>query len=119
MGDDYRSFMDKPYLGSWDILGKGDVTVTIARVERGEFNNKGKIDKKPLIFFEGAKKGWIANSTSCAIISELYKTTIVQEWIGKKITIFVGKAPKVGGRPGELVDAIQIRPVIPTDEKAA
>jgi hypothetical protein len=119
MSNDYRSFFDKPYLGSWDLDGKGDVTVKIARIERGELNNKGKIDKKPIIFFEGAKKGWIANVTSCAIIAEIYQTKNVDEWVGKRITLFVGKAPKVAGRPGELTDAIQVRAVKPADEKAA
>ncbi len=105
---DYRSFFDNKYIGNWDV--PDDTTVTIARVEAGELHNPEthNIDKKPIIYFEGAEKGMVANKTNCKTIAAMYGTKVGQ-WAGKQITLYATTC-EVGG---ETKPCIRVRPMVP------
>jgi hypothetical protein len=105
----YKAMMESPYVGAWDLNGK-DVTVTIAKVERGTVKSKEKPkgDKKPLIYFAGKAKPLVANVTNCKTIAGMYGTQ-VEEWIGKRITLFATTTES----GGQTVDCIRVRPRVP------
>ena len=52
----------------------------------------------------------IMNKTNCKIIEKIYGTPYIEDWIGKKIQIYVQKGVKAFG---EIVDALRIREQIP------
>ena len=108
---DYRSLFDREYVGAWELNGR-DVTVTIASVKAGDLTTVGgRKSKKPIIAFEGASKKMICNKTNARTIAALYGT-IVEAWVGKRITLYVGQTrdPSTGG--GE-VDCLRVRPKVP------
>lgn len=111
MATDYRSLFDRAYIAAFDLGGK-DVVVKIARVEGQVLNNGKSQNKKPVIFFEGRERGFVANKTNCKAISGMYGTK-VESWIGKLITLF----PTVASMGGEQVEAIRVRPTIPVEPK--
>jgi hypothetical protein len=105
---DYRSMFDSKYVGAWDLI-KGDVTVTIARVEGAEITGEGgKKDKKPVIHFSDASKPMIANKTNCKVIAAMYGTDC-DAWAGKRLTLYK-TTTEVGG---ETKDCIRVRPGVP------
>ncbi len=113
---DWRSMLDKEYIGHWDL--PRDVTLMIARVVGGEVFNPANNEKKkkPILYFEKTEKGMVGNATNCKIIAAMYATNIVQEWVGKRITLF---ATTCQGKGGETVDCIRVRPMIPAERKAS
>ena len=111
----YKSMMESPYVGAWDLNEK-DVTVTIDRVEKGlvKSKEKPKGDKKPIIFFVGKEKPFVANVTNCKTIAGMYGPQ-VEQWRGKKITLFATTTES----GGQTVDCIRVRPKVPSESKQA
>lgn len=107
---DVRTMFDKAYLYAYDLQGR-DVTVTIARVVGGTLTGTGgKSNKKPILFFQGAKKGLALNITNAKTIASMYGNSFkTEDWIGKRITLY----PSRTTFGGTEVDCIRIRPTIP------
>jgi len=114
MGTDVRTMFDKDYLYSYDLQGR-DVTVVIDRVKAGELTGVGgKKNKKPVVFFKGAKKGLGLNITNARTIAGMYGGFEVEKWIGKSITLY----PTTTTFGDRTVDCIRIRPEIPKAGKS-
>lgn len=104
----WRSMTDSDWLRAYDLQGK-DFTVTIDRVVAGEVTGeKGKVTRKPVLYFRGAKKPLAANSTNCRTIARMYGNDC-DAWAGKQVTLFVSTTKK----DGEEMECIRIRPVVP------
>lgn len=97
---DVRKFFDKDLLYDYDLDGR-EVTVTIDRVEQGEFGNwnttkardddgnkKKRATKKPVVYFVGKAKALGLNITNARTIAALLGTFEVEKWKGKKITLY-------------------------------
>lgn len=112
---DYRSLYDREYVGAWELQGK-DVTVTISTVKGGELTAVGgRKSKKPIISFDGKEKKMIVNKTNAKIIAAMYGN-IVEHWVGKRITLFVGmtRDPSTGGD----IECLRVRPTAPPEREA-
>ena len=76
---DFRKFMNKNYLGSWDIPDGDDLIATIDHVEREQVENaKGKELKLTIHFTDRGLKPMILNSTNSQRISKVAGTTRVE-----------------------------------------
>ena len=103
---------DCPWLASEDILGKGDIVVTIEAchaVQDAEFEGGRKEDLYTLSFV-GAKKQLILNSTNRKRLVRMYGTN-VGDWKGKPITLYVEEGIRCFG---EVRNGLRIRPTKPT-----
>jgi hypothetical protein len=106
---DVRSLFDKAYLYAYDLQGR-DVTVTIVKVVGGTLQcTDGSKKKVPVLFFQGAKKGFGTNITNARTIAAMYGTFDSDKWIGKRITLY----PTTTNVGGATKDCIRIRPTIP------
>lgn len=86
---DFRKFMDKSFLGSWDVPDGGDLILTIDHVARDDVQNeKGREKKMTLHFKEREFKPMICNTTNAKAISKAYNSTKVEDWENKKIAIY-------------------------------
>lgn len=107
-GTHFLSMFDRDYLGHFDLQGR-DATVTISRVVGGELTAMGgRKSKKPIVYFEGKEKGLICNKTNSKTIASMYGN-YVEEWVGKKITLYVSTTRNPDG--GGDVECIRIRPL--------
>ena len=105
---DFRSLFDRDYIAAFDLNGK-DVTVTIAKVEGKQLTSAGgKTNKKPVLHFDGAEKGFVCNKTNSRVIATLYGN-FTEDWVGKKLTMYPTKTHSPAGE----TDCIRIRPSIP------
>jgi hypothetical protein len=68
--------------------------------------------KKPVVWFEGAQKGFVLNVTNAKIIATLYGDE-TDDWQGKKIIIYPTKVRAFG----QMQDAIRVREEIPAQAK--
>jgi hypothetical protein len=87
------------FLKSTDLQGR-EPTVTISTVKLE--NVRG--GKRPVIYFNGKKKGMILNKTNAAAIAALY-TDETDAWVGKQITLY----PTMVEFQGDMVESIRIR----------
>lgn len=111
---DFRKFMDKNYLGSWDVPEDGDLILTIKRAARDDVKNERGSERKLTIHFVEDYKPMILNATNSKRITEAYGSPKVEDWKGKRIAIYTEKVTAFGG----TTDALRIRPFPPREEKA-
>lgn len=111
---DFRKFMDKSFLGSWDVPDGGDLVLTIDHVSRDDVQNeKGREKKMALHFRERDYKPMICNTTNAKAISKAYGSTKVEDWENKKISIYKATITAFG----QTTECLRIREYPPkTDE---
>ena len=106
---DYRRFMDKNYLGAWDVPDGEDLILTIDHAARDDVKNERGSERKLTIHFVEDYKPMILNATNSKAISAAYGSTKVEDWAGKKIAIYTTKVTAFGG----TTDALRIRTTAP------
>lgn len=108
---DYRKFMDKNYLGSWDVPDGEDLIVTVDHAARDDVKNERGSEKKLTLHFVEDYKPMILNATNSKAISEAVGSTKVEDWAGQRVSIFTQKVTAFGG----TTDALRIRPYPPKE----
>lgn len=111
---DYRKFMDKNYLGSWDVPDGEDLVLTIDKAARDDVKNERGSEKKLTLHFVEDYKPMILNATNSKAISEAVGSTKVEDWSGKRVAIYTTKVTAFGG----TTDALRIRNYPPKETKA-
>lgn len=106
---DFREFFDRDLLAWWE-LGDREWTVQIVKFAGGTVGHGKQKSKKLYLWFRGAKKPMACNVTNGKTIASMHGR-IVQDWIGKTITIYPDPNVEFGGR---LVGGIRVRPVAPS-----
>ena len=102
---DYRKFMDKNYLGAWDVPDGEDLILTIDKAARDDVKNERGSEKKLTLHFVEDYKPMILNATNSKAISEACGSTKVETWAGQRIAIYTQKVTAFGG----TTDALRIR----------
>lgn len=111
---DFRKFMNKNYLGSWDIPDGDDLIATIDHVEQEQVENaKGKEEKLTIHFTDRGLKPMILNTTNSQRISRVAGTTRVEKWDGITIAIYTEKVQAFGS----ISDALRIRDYAPKSKE--
>ena len=111
---DYRKFMDKNYLGSWDVPDGEDLVLTVDKAARDDVKNERGSEKKLTLHFVEDYKPMILNATNAKSISEALGSTKVETWPGNKVAIYTTKVTAFGG----TTDALRIRNYPPRETKA-
>ena len=110
---DYRKYMDKSFLGAWDVPDGGDLVLTIDYVSQDEVQNeKGRQNKMTLHFIERDYKPMICNKTNAEAISNAYKSRRVEDWKNKKISIYKATISAFGSTQ----ECLRIRDYAPKSE---
>lgn len=106
---DYRKFMDKNYLGPWDVPEGEDLILTIDHAARDDVKNERGSERKLTIHFVEDYKPMILNATNSKAITAAHGSSKVEDWAGKKIAIYTTKVTAFGG----TTDALRIRTTAP------
>ncbi len=112
----WRTMIEKDYLGAWDLVGRDekpkDFTLTIRKVASVNLKTKEtpKGKRKVVITLDGAKKAFVSNATNCETIESLYGSD-TDAWSGKLITLYQTdvRNPKGSG----TIKGIRVRPQKP------
>ena len=111
---DYRKFMDKNYLGSWDVPDGEDLVLTIDKAARDDVKNERGSERKLTLHLVEDYKPMILNATNSKALSEAVGSTKVEDWSGKRVAIYTTKVTAFGG----TTDALRIRNYPPRETKA-
>ena len=86
------------------------MTLTIDYVNREIITGTGgKKEECTVLHFKEAQKPMILNRTNAKTIQKIYGTPYIEEWAGKKITLFAS----VTKLADEEVECLRIRPTLP------
>lgn len=99
---------DSPWLASEDLLGLGDVPVTIEKCLRHrnvEFDKGRKEDVVYSLVLQGKKKQLVLNSVNRKTLVAKYGTD-VRDWSDKKIHLYVDQNVRFAGK---TVNGIRIK----------
>lgn len=107
---DFRKFMDKNFLGVWDVPEGQDLVLTIDRVDLEKVKNDKGTKIKLTLHFKEDVKPMVCNITNGKSISMVAGSSDVENWPGKKIAIYVAHdVPAFGG----TTDALRVRQKAP------
>lgn len=105
---DYRAFYDNTYVRAWDLPVGRDVVMTIERVEGVEIKGVDKTERRPVVYFKGAKKGLVLNKGMGKTIKGIYGAR-TSGWIGQTVALYATTCAAFG----DTHDVIRIRPTAP------
>jgi len=104
---------DRDTMGAWDLVDKDgapkDWTMEIADVRGGlvKSREKPKGERKPFVYFKGARKPLVCNATNAKTISQIAGSEDTARWIGVRVTLYQTVVQSAGGNE---VPGIRIRP---------
>lgn len=113
----FKSYLksESPYLGEWDIPDGKDIVLTIKDVSSGLIvGEKGRTTQGMVIYFVEKMKPLFCNITNAKIIERIYKTRFVDQWVGKKIQLYVDENITFGRT---TVRGIRVRDFVPKSDK--
>ena len=97
--DSILKHIDRRFVSSLDLIGKGDVTVKIDRVEKHDkikYQN-GQTAKNPiLLYFTHTPKPLVLNVTNIKTLTIALGTSNCKEWKGRKVKVFAEKGNYFG-----------------------
>lgn len=115
LAGDFRKFMDKNYLGSWDVPDGEDLVLTIDHVEQNDVKNeRGSERKLTLHFAERGYKPMILNTTNAKRIGKVAGSNKVENWENLRIAIYTERVQAFGG----MTDALRVREYAPRETEA-
>ena len=105
-----RDALPGRYLSGDDL--DGEVIVTIDRVVMESFRDPRtrQESRKPVMYFQRAKRGLIVNRTNWRTVADLYGDES-DNWTGKRIAL----APAMVDAYGKQTKAVRVKPVRPSD----
>lgn len=119
MKTNWKNLANYDYLGAYSLNDAQEVVLTISSVKRERVTNNGGSSEDCIVaYFEEKTVGdiqvkpMVLNKTNCKTIAELYDTEYVEDWIGKKITVFATTTKFAR----DVVPCLRIRKEIPQEE---
>jgi len=109
---DYRQYMDKNYIGEWDLPETDDLEVTIDHAEQDKVTSERGTEEKLCVHFMGDYKPLIVNATNGAAIKDAIGSGRVETWRGKKVLLYREQVSAFG----KTTMAVRVRPFPPKEE---
>lgn len=113
----WKNMANYDYLGAYSLQGiTPEVTLTIKSVKKEKVTGEGGIISDCIVtYFEETNqngvevKPMVLNKTNCKTIEKIYETGDVDEWVGKRITIFVTQTRYAR----EMRDCLRVKNEVP------
>ena len=103
----WKKLTNPNYLGAYAFEQGEEKTGTIEVVKSEMVKNTDGKEEECIVchFKEKTLKPLILNKTNCKTITKLYDTPYIENWAGKKITMYVKRVQAFG----DITDAVRIR----------
>lgn len=115
----WKNLANYDYLGAYSLDGKtNNLVLTIDNVTTEKVKSQnGKEEICIVAYFKEKEKDGVTvkpmifNKTNCTIISNLYNTGFIEDWVGKKVIIYATETKLAR----EFVPCLRIKNEIPQD----
>ena len=105
----WKQLQNPLYIGAYSLQPGEERIVEIEKVVKEQVKGSdGKAEDCTVAYLK-AEKPMILNATNCKILSKVYGSPYIQDWIGKSVTIYAEKIKAFG----DTVEALRIRPTKP------
>ena len=102
----WKKLENPDYIGAYSLDAGKDLTVTIEKIVREMVTGQGGKKEECTIAILKGQKPFILNRTNQKMIQKIYDTPYIEEWTGKKITLYVAKIRAFGE---DNVECLRIR----------
>jgi hypothetical protein len=109
----WKKLTNPNYLGSYSLNPGEDLTVKIIRVQKELVTGSGGEKEECIVASLENQKPLILNKTNCKTIEKLVGSPYIEDWSGKKITLYAEKVKAFG----EVVDALRVRKQVADDRE--
>lgn len=107
----WKQLQNRDYLGHWDLSKNEERKLEIIEVKKkAVFNQTNNQEEQLIVCSFKTGKPMILNTTNCKTIEKLYKTPLIEEWVGKQISIKVDKIKAFG----EFLDCLRVMTYVPS-----
>ena len=108
----WKKLTNPTYLGAYDFTQGEKRVLTIKTVVQDKVKGQdGKDEECTICHFEGSKP-MILNVTNCKAIAKAYGTNYIEEWSGKKVTLYTSTVSAFG----QTVEALRIEQIQPKEK---
>lgn len=107
----WKRLINPDYIGAYMVAE--DTTVKIEKVTRQLVKGEGGKSEECTVAHLVGTKPFILNRTNSKMITKLYGSPYIEDWVGKTITLY----PTTTKVAGETVECLRIRPTRPTSSK--
>jgi len=108
----WKKLTHPDYIGAYELMDgtpNKELTVTITKVAREQITGAdGKKEECTVCYLHG-QKPMILNSTNQKVMQKLFDSPYIEDWAGKKMTLYVARVKAFG----DTVDALRVRPTAP------
>ena len=105
----WKQLQNPLYIGAYSLQPGEERIVEIDKVVKEQVKGSdGKAEDCTVAYLKG-EKPMILNATNCKILSKVYGSPYIQDWIGKSVTIYAEKIKAFG----DTVEALRIRSTKP------
>lgn len=118
----WKNLANYDYLGAYSLDGTGidELVLTIKEIKRERVTAPGGNSEDCIVaYFEEKNyenkvvvKPMVLNKTNCKIITEVYNTPFVEEWIGKKIIVYAATTKFAR----DIVPCLRIKKELPQEK---
>ena len=106
---DISQFSQSKYLKQTDLADVDDITVTITEVNSVNVAKQGEAPSmRAVVSFKEDYKPMVFNKTNLVRAAKIFGSTDTDDWIGKKLRIYVDEDVSMGG---EIVGGLRVKPV--------
>lgn len=109
----WKQLTNPNYIGAYSLESGKDLEVQILKVTKEMVKGEGGKQDECTIATLKDQKPMILNVTNCKTIAKLFETPYIEEWAGKKITLF----KSITKLKGEDVECLRIRDKKPEQTK--
>ena len=107
----WKQLVNQDYLGAYALVDGADMDLTIKSVDRDTIvGTGGKREEVVIAHMVENVKPMILNRTNLKSLTKLFKTPYIDEWCGKRFTVYATTTKLAG----EVVECLRIRPTAPT-----
>ena len=108
----WKKLTNPTYLGAYDFTDGEKRILTIEKDVQDKVKGQdGKDEDCTICHFEGSKP-MILNVTNCKAIAKAYGTNYIEEWSGKKVTLYTATVSAFG----QTVEALRIEQIEPKEK---
>lgn len=101
----WKKLTNPDYLGAYSLDPGEERAIEIIKVSREMITGPDGKKEECTVAFLKAEKPMILNVTNCKTIAKILGTPFIEEWAGKRVTVYVEKVKAFG----EMVDALRIK----------
>lgn len=111
----WKQLTNCEYIGAYSFQPGEEKIVTIKNVVNEVVSGTdGKKESCSVMHFAENVKPMVLNATNSKTITKLLKTPYIEEWVGRKIQLYVQKNVKAFG---DIVDAVRVRDFLPVEKE--